>query len=105
MTTHRKPWYFYLALFTLFSLVAAACGGSDADTTEASTGSDSAEVADDEEEAMEDEEEAMADEEEAMEDEEEAMADEEGVGHNLDCLLYTSPSPRDATLSRMPSSA
>ena len=25
----------------------------------------------------------------------------EGVG----CLLYTSPSPRDATLSRMPSSA
>ena len=32
------------------------------------------------------------------------------VGHALDelpeiCLLYTSPSPRDATLSRMPSSA
>ena len=26
------------------------------------------------------------------------------VGHNI-CLLYTSPSPRDATLSRMPSSA
>ena len=25
--------------------------------------------------------------------------------HALDCLLYTSPSPRDATLSRMPSSA
>ena len=25
--------------------------------------------------------------------------------HNTDCLLYTSPSPRDATLSRMPSSA
>ena len=24
---------------------------------------------------------------------------------NYDCLLYTSPSPRDATLSRMPSSA
>ena len=24
---------------------------------------------------------------------------------NLGCLLYTSPSPRDATLSRMPSSA
>ena len=24
---------------------------------------------------------------------------------NVDCLLYTSPSPRDATLSRMPSSA
>ena len=30
-----------------------------------------------------------------------------GTIHNriLDCLLYTSPSPRDATLSRMPSSA
>ena len=25
--------------------------------------------------------------------------------HYIDCLLYTSPSPRDATLSRMPSSA
>ena len=28
-----------------------------------------------------------------------------GVQQNYDCLLYTSPSPRDATLSRMPSSA
>ena len=27
------------------------------------------------------------------------------VTHNDNCLLYTSPSPRDATLSRMPSSA
>ena len=26
-------------------------------------------------------------------------------GNITDCLLYTSPSPRDATLSRMPSSA
>ena len=26
-------------------------------------------------------------------------------GNVNDCLLYTSPSPRDATLSRMPSSA
>ena len=26
-------------------------------------------------------------------------------GDNYPCLLYTSPSPRDATLSRMPSSA
>ena len=26
-------------------------------------------------------------------------------GFNIGCLLYTSPSPRDATLSRMPSSA
>ena len=25
--------------------------------------------------------------------------------HSKNCLLYTSPSPRDATLSRMPSSA
>ena len=28
-----------------------------------------------------------------------------GKGAHLTCLLYTSPSPRDATLSRMPSSA
>ena len=28
-----------------------------------------------------------------------------GLGNNYPCLLYTSPSPRDATLSRMPSSA
>ena len=27
------------------------------------------------------------------------------AGAIFDCLLYTSPSPRDATLSRMPSSA
>ena len=27
------------------------------------------------------------------------------IGEIRDCLLYTSPSPRDATLSRMPSSA
>ena len=26
-------------------------------------------------------------------------------GRNLGCLLYTSPSPRDRSLSRMPSSA
>ena len=35
--------------------------------------------------------------------------DDEGFGHlsgeALSCLLYTSPSPRDATLYRMPSSA
>ena len=30
---------------------------------------------------------------------------ENGTGELLGCLLYTSPSPRDATLSRMPSSA
>ena len=28
-----------------------------------------------------------------------------GTHRDLGCLLYTSPSPRDATLSRMPSSA
>ena len=30
---------------------------------------------------------------------------EENAGQIKYCLLYTSPSPRDATLSRMPSSA
>ena len=36
-----------------------------------------------------------------------SVKDEEGrtKGHTVSCLLYTSPSPRDATLSRMPSSA
>ena len=32
-------------------------------------------------------------------------ADVVGVARREVCLLYTSPSPRDATLSRMPSSA
>ena len=32
-------------------------------------------------------------------------SDLEVLAGNCDCLLYTSPSPRDATLSRMPSSA
>ena len=37
------------------------------------------------------------------------LIDERGIlltiGYLVVCLLYTSPSPRDATLSRMPSSA
>ena len=35
------------------------------------------------------------------------VLDDQGVNLDLQslCLLYTSPSPRDATLSRMPSSA
>ena len=33
-----------------------------------------------------------------------SLANRSGPGHKA-CLLYTSPSPRDATLSRMPSSA
>ena len=33
------------------------------------------------------------------------IIDENGCSINETCLLYTSPSPRDATLSRMPSSA
>ena len=37
----------------------------------------------------------------------EAVAEEASLPKTevSDCLLYTSPSPRDATLSRMPSSA
>ena len=34
-----------------------------------------------------------------------AQAIESGMPADIDCLLYTSPRPRDATLSRMPSSA
>ena len=29
----------------------------------------------------------------------------QSIGYRYDCLLYTSPSPRDRTRSRMPSSA
>ena len=35
----------------------------------------------------------------------EAVVERIDIKHNIYCLLYTSPSPRDATLSRMPSSA
>ena len=35
----------------------------------------------------------------------EVRVPKEGVAMYTYCLLYTSPSPRDATLSRMPSSA
>ena len=35
----------------------------------------------------------------------EAIESMPGISRYSDCLLYTSPSPRDATLSRMPSSA
>ena len=34
-----------------------------------------------------------------------AKRDDRDGGDDCGCLLYTSPSPRDATLSRMPSSA
>ena len=33
------------------------------------------------------------------------VMDQTAISQCMDCLLYTSPSPRDATLSRMPSSA
>ena len=35
----------------------------------------------------------------------ETNSDEATIDQSVNCLLYTSPSPRDATLSRMPSSA
>ena len=34
-----------------------------------------------------------------------ARAGADDVDHDIGCLLYTSPSPRDRTRSRMPSSA
>ena len=37
--------------------------------------------------------------------EDNAFLNEAAPANNTACLLYTSPSPRDATLSRMPSSA
>ena len=38
-------------------------------------------------------------------DKEEIIIEEVGLEESVDCLLYTSPSPRDRTRSRMPSSA
>ena len=34
-----------------------------------------------------------------------SLQDKTNIAQALDCLLYTSPSPRDSNLSRMPSSA
>ena len=44
-------------------------------------------------------------EEESDNEEEEELEDGELPAHTDDCLLYTSPSPRDDGVSRMPSSA
>ena len=71
------------------ALIAAACG-SDLNAEPTVSG----EAPSESDEAMEDEESDEAMEDEAMEDEE-----------SDDCLLYTSPSPRDQRGSRMPSSA
>ena len=35
----------------------------------------------------------------------EVLIENHAIGLNFPCLLYTSPSPRDGLLSRMPSSA
>ena len=87
-----KPWLLLIAVLSAFSLLAAACGGSDdaasddgADT-EADAGAEAEEeeaMEDEEEEAMEDEEEAMEDEEEAMEDEEDGAAADGDVSINV----------------------
>ena len=62
-----------------------------------------------------DDESTLEEEEALQEEDEEEIADlqkvcvcacvERGEREKKSCLLYTSPSPRDATLSRMPSSA
>ena len=41
----------------------------------------------------------------ALQEDENAEAETYSYSGLVSCLLYTSPSPRDATLSRMPSSA
>ena len=41
----------------------------------------------------------------SLEFKETSMKEDFDLKQNYPCLLYTSPSPRDATLSRMPSSA
>ena len=71
-----RNWIKYLALMLVLALAIVGCGG---DTTEpdTDTGGDSSA--------------------ETQPEPTEAMAE--------DCLLYTSPSPRDLSTSRMPSSA
>ena len=50
--------------------------------------------------------EAAQDAQDDEDDDDDVDVESEDEGYNSDdCLLYTSPSPRDATLSRMPSSA
>ena len=68
---------------------------------------------DEDESESEDEDEALmdvsssesSDEESSDDEEEEEEEEEEFLEDSEDCLLYTSPSPRDRSLSRMPSSA
>ena len=59
------------------------------------------------EEDLENQEEVLIDEGNSLDLESEDELPEEPSEEDKikDCLLYTSPSPRDATLSRMPSSA
>ena len=86
----KKSLHKLLLLFTAFALIAAACGSDS--TTEAAAGGD---------DAAEEDGEAMADGPESIN----VAYFAEWPTPNQFCLLYTSPSPRDATLSRMPSSA
>ena len=62
MSAHRKPWHVLVAVLTLFSLVAAACGGSTSDSADDTPAAvDAGEDSDDD--AMEDDEDAMEDDE------------------------------------------
>ena len=77
----QSRWKSLFAMLFAFALVAAACSGDDAETTE--TGSDDTEeTSETTEAAADDEEEAMEDDEEAMEDDGDAMEEEDGEGHS-----------------------
>ena len=101
-----------LSMLLVASFALAACSQSSDEGAEAPEGA--AEAAAEEAAADEAEEAAPADEAAEEADEAEAPAEGEAAAEGADtlvdgkvtsCLLYTSPSPRDATLSRMPSSA
>ena len=93
---------FLVPVFVSFALIAAACGGSGETATDEAPDTTEAPV----------EETTTVPATEAPE----PVEDGNGASTPVDgqaiyeancarCLLYTSPSPRDATLSRMPSSA
>ena len=107
-----KPLALFIALLAALSLLAAACGGSDADdassddTASSSTSEDSSSGSGDDD-AMEDDEPAAPAGPLKVAVVAPSASNDLAFSQSMvdACLLYTSPSPRDGLLSRMPSSA
>ena len=91
-----------LIVFILFLLILSGCSSDD------SSGPTLVEISSDEEDVDYEEEDVDYEEEDSDEEENDDMDITEFIPPelpDLPCLLYTSPSPRDKTPSRMPSSA